>query len=93
MYFFKILICTCFYKFHFLDMDLDLDYCSWCVLFKYISVCQQGFEYDEMNDECRSCMMGSYKSSIANSNCIMCPVGRSTPTEGASSLSECGKKT
>ena len=64
-----------------------------CYVFLYISVCEQGFEYDEMDGECKRCMIGWYKSSIANANCTMCPMGRSTSTEGASSLSECGKKT
>ena len=56
-----------------------------------IAVCQEGYEYDEMNDMCKPCMRGWYKSSIANANCTMCPMGRSTPTEGAVSLSACGK--
>ena len=57
-----------------------------------ITVCQEGYEYDEMNDMCKPCMKGWYKSSIANANCTMCPMERSTTTtEGAVSLSECGK--
>ena len=43
-----------------------------------IAVCQEGYEYNEMNDMCKPCMRGWYKSSIVNANCTMCPMEMST---------------
>ncbi|KAF8785452.1 Sushi like protein [Argiope bruennichi] len=55
----------------------------------YQCVCDPGYSGTGERNNCKKCTKGTYKSSLATSDCIECPEHSTTPSEGSISFDEC----
>ena len=51
--------------------------------------CPAGRYYDEDNGSCRSCGFGFYQPSNGSFSCLLCGLGKTTPSTEAVSKAEC----
>ncbi|KAK3593640.1 hypothetical protein CHS0354_025531 [Potamilus streckersoni] len=52
-------------------------------------VCSVGYFWDRVRRLCEWCEVGQYQDVIGQTSCKPCPNGKTTPTEGSSSIQQC----